>query len=715
MEHDPARQLSDKARANAGTQIEALRADKAKWTQAQKKMDSQFIMAAKFKAKGIVHPAAPKLRPSLTAEGDGRYSVEIKGTVTPDLLAAIVAAGGTVTSSFPEYHVVRATLPVENIESIAGRPDVVFIKPPPSKASNNSIDSEGDYTHNAKLTRATSGADGNGITVGILSDSLDNGSNAYSDAVFSGNIDPENTSYLTGQAGTGEGEGLAMCEIVHDLAPGAKILFATGAAGEEQMAENIIALAKAGCTIIADDEAYNDESPFQDGVISQAVQTVTSNGVLYFSSARNSGNLDSYSYTGIASASTWQGDFTPVGPYSTDQGTQFGYEYWNNFAASEGQFASEEPINSGGYDFEADLFWSDPLGASTNDYDLYMVDFLGDVIYSSLNTQDGTQDPYEHLDNPQQFSSGYYLVVTKFQGVSRFMYLGFGRGQLEWISTGCTKGHNACDAVNSFAVAAAPAADAQNQGGPSGPYPELFDASQIIETFSADGPRKMFYYSDGTPITPGNFGSTGGKFLAKPDLTAADGVTTTPPGFAPFFGTSAAAPHAAAIAALVWSYNPALKPEQVTAVLTNSCIDIMAKGWDRDSGYGMPDGRPCAGEYASPNIHRANHHKRSDASHRSGWREPLIDMADDRHRFQFAIHGGNRPESGLVACHTRPSRHWRPKRADHHRSPRQTAIFPLGKLSRFGFGFAWLNTLTIFHEEEERSRERRCNTTKMFI
>ncbi len=73
-----------------------------------------------------------------------------------------------------------------------------------------------------KLARADSKADGTGVTVGILSDSLDNGSNALSDAISEGNIDPNNTYYIPGQEGTGEGEGLAMCEIVHDLAPGAK-------------------------------------------------------------------------------------------------------------------------------------------------------------------------------------------------------------------------------------------------------------------------------------------------------------------------------------------------------------------------------------------------------------------------------------------------------------------------------------------------------------
>ena len=140
-----------------------------------------------------------------------------------------------------------------------------------------------------------------------------------------------------------------------------------------------------------------------------------------------------------------------MGPYYVpDQGD---YYYWNNFAAPAGQTAREEPIDVGGYDFDVDLFWTDPLGASTNDYDLYMLDDLGYVVYSSENTQDGTQDPYEHIDDTAQYSSGYYLVITLFQGVSRFMYMGFGRGALYWATSGCTKGHNACDAHNSFAVA----------------------------------------------------------------------------------------------------------------------------------------------------------------------------------------------------------------------------------------------------------------------
>ncbi len=262
----------------------------------------------------------------------------------------------------------------------------------------------------------------------------------------------------------------------------------------------------------------------------------------------------------------------------------------------------EDDILSGGYSYEADLFWSDPLGASTNDYDRYMLDSFGDIVYSSINAQTGTQNPYEHISDPAQYSAGYYLVVALYSGTNRFLHLDFGRGILDWATPGCIRGHNACDAPNSFTVAATPADTAYASGNPTGPYPGAFNSGNVVEYFSADGPRRMFFNPDGTPITPGNFSSSGGKVLFKPDLTAADGVTTTPSGFAPFFGTSCAAPHAAAIAALVWSYNPFLTPAQVRTVLTNSCTDIMGAGWDRDSGYGILMATPALQNTPAPNY-----------------------------------------------------------------------------------------------------------------
>ena len=225
-----------------------------------------------------------------------------------------------------------------------------------------------------------------------------------------------------------------------------------------------------------------------------------------------------------------------------------------------------------------DLFWADPLGASTNDYDLFLLDSTGStVVGSSMNRQTGTQDPYERIGG----SSGQRIVIVKYSGAARFLHLDTQRGRLSIPTSGATVGHSA--ATNAYSVAAVNVASA---------FPNAFSGGSTnpLETFSSDGPRHVFYQADGTPITPGNFLSTGGAIRQKPDIAAADGVVTTlrsGSGLNPFFGTSAAAPHAGAIAALIWSYNPALTPSQIRSLLTSTALDIGPAGIDRDSGAGI--------------------------------------------------------------------------------------------------------------------------------
>ena len=124
-------------------------------------------------------------------------------------------------------------------------------------------------------------------------------------------------------------------------------------------------------------------------------------------------------------------------------------------------------------------------------------------------------------------------------------------------------------------------------------------AANPNEVFSSDGPRKIFFNPDGTQITPGHllFGTNGGTTLVKPDIAAADGTSAKTPGFLPFFGTSAAAPHAAAIAALVLSVQPAWSPNQVLNAITSTALDSMAPGVDRDSGNGIAMALPAV-QYA---------------------------------------------------------------------------------------------------------------------
>jgi hypothetical protein len=409
------------------------------------------------------------------------------------------------------------------------------------------------------------------VKIGVLSDGVTN--LAASQAL--GDLGP--VTVLPGQTGSGD-EGTAMLEIIHDVAPGAQLYFATAFSGITNFARNIRDLRAAGCDIIVDDVFYFVETPFQDGqapgvlsttnggVVIQAVKDVTAAGALYFSSAGNSGNLDDHT------AGVWEGDFVDGGGTGVPLPTG---NRLHNFGGQNFDVLTVPPTNN-----TINLSWSDPLGGSTNDYDLFRLNAAGTtVLASSTNIQNGTQDPYEQV--PAGAAGGVRLVIVKKAAAAgRYLHLNSNRGRLSIATAGQTHGHAATSALGSFGVAATPAGAA---------FPNAFNSSDVVETFSSDGPRRIFFQPDGAPITPGNFSSTGGTLLTKPDITAADGVSVTGVGGFPnpFSGTSAAAPHAAAIAGLIKSANPSFTTEQIRAALETSAIDIESPGVDRDSGAGI--------------------------------------------------------------------------------------------------------------------------------
>ena len=148
--------------------------------------------------------------------------------------------------------------------------------------------------------------DGTGVKIGALSDSIDH----LGDAQAAGDLPP--VTVLPGQGGLGAGEGTAMLEIIHSLAPGASLYFATAHGGIASFAQNIRDLQAAGCRVIVDDVLYFSESPFQDGPIAQAVSDVSAAGVLYFSAAGNSGGIDR------GTSGTWEGGLMMAAPRAAD-------------------------------------------------------------------------------------------------------------------------------------------------------------------------------------------------------------------------------------------------------------------------------------------------------------------------------------------------------------------------------------------------------------
>jgi hypothetical protein len=393
------------------------------------------------------------------------------------------------------------------------------------------------------------GHTGAGVKVGVLSDSVD-----YLPQVQSTGDLPAVTVLQDAPGNTGEGT--AMLEIVYDLAPNSPLYFATAWNGPASFAANIIALKNAGCKVIIDDVGYFNESPFQDDVISQAVSTVTAAGVQYFSSAGNSGNLRA------GTSGTYEADYVDGGTAGD----------WQLHAFAPGVIGSQILANPG----IINLFWSDGLAASANDYDLFVVDSGGNIVDYSWDVQDGTQDPFEQIVVGYSGYNyvGYFIVIGKYTGSARFLHLSASRGRTQYATNGDTRGHATIESA--FCVSAVSARDRTTP----------FTGAESLETFTSDGPRRVFYYPNGTPITPGNLSSTGGYVRMKPDITAADGVLCSTPGFAHFYGTSAAAPHAGAITALLLSAKPTASSAQIRKALTKSALPQPAV-WNDVAGYGI--------------------------------------------------------------------------------------------------------------------------------
>jgi hypothetical protein len=623
-------------------QIEALIREKDSRRGVELKMDSQLIYELKIRRGQAVAEGVQRVETDIEYDNQGKAELDLKAVVSSTLLTQLRGSGARVIGSVASGKHIRILVGIDQVESIAALPSVEFIQPKqeamtagidrpqrgrktgryqspsdegsavddlgriaaekiasPSFATRaakvedyitaalqgaqpnvqgsfstatgvGSRSSEGDVTHRANTARGTFHVNGTGVKIGVLSDGVSN--LAASQAL--GDLGP--VTVLPGQGGSGD-EGTAMLEIIHDLAPGAQLFFATAFNGITSFAQNIRDLRTAGCDIIVDDVFYFVETPFQDGqapsvvsntnggAVIQAVNDVTAAGAMYFSSAGNSGNLTD------GTSGVWEGDFADGGPTgapipagSAGNFHNFGGQNFNTLTVAN----TTSPIG---------LYWSDPLGGSTNDYDLFRLNAAGtSIIASSTNIQNGTQDPYEQIS--QSTANPRVVIVKKTGAAGRYLHLNANRGRFSLATSGQTHGHS--HALNAFSCAATPAV---------GPFPGPFTSANVSETFTSDGPRRIFFQADGTPYTPMNFSATGGIVRQKPDITAADGVSVTGVGGfpSPFFGTSASAPHAGAIAGLLKSANPAFTPAQIRTALTSSAIDIESAGVDRDTGAGI--------------------------------------------------------------------------------------------------------------------------------
>lgn len=107
-------------------------------------------------------------------------------------------------------------------------------------------------------------------------------------------------------------------------------------------------------------------------------------------------------------------------------------------------------------------------------------------------------------------------------------------------------------------------------------------------------PNAIEFFSSHGPTSDGR---------VKPELVAPDGVATSVAGFTSFFGTSAAAPHAAGAAALVLGANPTFTPAQLSARLTQTAVPLGSPVPNNTFGFGRIDAlQALSGAGATPTL-----------------------------------------------------------------------------------------------------------------
>jgi hypothetical protein len=496
--------------------------------------------------------------------------------VTPAVLQGLGGAGLRVELSSAALRVVQGWVHYTMVEGLADVAGVVQVSLPGYGMTNTgSVNTAGDGILNADEVRAAFGATGDGVRVGVIS----NGIQHFADVQNTGDL-PGTITYSS--TGTGD-EGTAMLEIVYDLAPDADLYFAP-ASTSASMTTAIAWLVDQGVDIIVDDMTFyvlgnaNDAQPyFTDGPgtsIASVAQDAVDSGIVYVTCA---GNWQQ-AYDGWARPGTkshWQGQFVD----NDSNG-------WHEFTGGdEGNGLVLLP----GETIYVNLQWSDPWPGSANDYDLWLLNWnLSDWYEMSLIRQTGTQYPWEELQwtNGSGNNVTVNLAIARFSGLARqlemFVYTTHGTG-LQFATGDTLASQQALEEVIPVG-----AVDASDSGW------------DTIEPFSSHGPSTI--YTDlGAAQT-----STTRETL---DLVGIDGVQTKVGqlGFFlvnPFYGTSAAAPHVAALAALLLQVNPGLTPAGVSQALNATAVDLTAygSGYDETSGWGRADGLGAAYKVYTPDT-----------------------------------------------------------------------------------------------------------------
>ena len=460
---------------------------------------------------------------------------------------------------------VQGWVDVGNMDAISDISEVVKVTHPKYGTVNNTgVQTEGDAISKANALREL-GYTGKGVRVGILSD----GANNWRAASKSGNLPESITVYGTCSIGVNNpnqcrsagtcNEGTAMAEIIHDIAPDAEIAVAAIRTSLEFIQALDTLANDFRAHVIVDDIGFFAEPYFEDGPVAQAVSALPGR-VLYVSAAGN--RASTHYYSPRFSSAPFAGrpgifhdfDDTPPGRFGGPE------ELFHGFII---------PPKSGVFVI---VQWDgrDDLPPRQTDLGLQGYDRIRQVAESNIDNN-ATQDFIEGVCVPNNSSASQvgFITLSSTLGNDPFKMFFLGASAIEHpVARGSIFGHPSVE--RALAVGAINASEPGNDD---------------IAFYSSLGPSEF-----NIPV-PHEQAGVFSRPRNKPDIVSIDGVSVSGAGgfTNQFFGTSAAAPHVAGVAALLMSVAPIVTAKNAKSALIRGAIDLGSPGFDFTYGYGRMD------------------------------------------------------------------------------------------------------------------------------
>jgi subtilisin family serine protease len=530
----------------------------------------QRAAARRLPQSDVTHRVTRKL-PALRAS-DGYVSISAYGDDLAGLRAQLTAKG--LLGGVVHATAVSGKAPIAALGDMAATNGLKFLRPTLAMARAGSVLSQGDRSLRADLARRESGVNGRGIRVGVLSDSYDCAPGAFEPGapftraaqdVANGDL-PRNVLVLKDLAPAPSDdcsdEGRAMMQLIHDVAPGAPLAFYTAFVSQEDFAAGIRALAAAGSQVIVDDIIYFAEPMFEDGIIAQAVDDVHDDGVAYFSSAGNDARQSyesRFRRSGDIGISGPRHDFDPgraidglqTTTASAGSATLLSVQWDQPSLSANGRRGALTDVDVWFYDANGE-----PFEICTDDPDQLVCQIPG---FDANIGGDAVETPImvNFSDEDIEVQIGIELFEGPAPNYLKYVWFDLDAGVFtvdEYdTASGTVYGH--ANAAGAEAVGAAAWYQTEEWGSPL--RPQCIPA--CLNSFSSAGGSPVFFGANGrrlgTPVVrlkPGVTGPDGGNtsFFFF-DLGFEVPGTSEPDGIPNFFGTSASAPHVAAVAALI--------------------------------------------------------------------------------------------------------------------------------------------------------------------